>query len=91
MLMSCHQNAGQCHDRKTANSLFRNVAMLKYLGTTVTNQKCTHDGIKNIVNLGTVCCHSVQNLLSSHLPSKNVKIKICKTIIFPVVLYGCET
>jgi hypothetical protein len=23
--------------------------------------------------------------------SKNVKIRICKTIILPVVLYGCET
>jgi hypothetical protein len=33
----------------------------------------------------------VQNLLSSHLLSKNVKIKIYKTIILPVVLYGCET
>jgi hypothetical protein len=29
--------------------------------------------------------------LSSHLLSRNVKIKMCKTIILPVVLYGCET
>jgi hypothetical protein len=35
--------------------------------------------------------HSVQNLLSSRLLSKNLKIRICKTIILPVVLYGCET
>jgi hypothetical protein len=33
----------------------------------------------------------VQNLLSSSLLSKNVKIKIYRTIILPVVLYGCET
>jgi len=33
----------------------------------------------------------VQNLLSSKLPSKNLKIKIYRTIILPVVLYGCET
>jgi hypothetical protein len=32
-----------------------------------------------------------QNLLSSRLLSKNVKIRIYKTIILPVVLYGCET
>ena len=37
------------------------------------------------------CYHSVQNLLSSKLLSKNLKIKIYKTIILPVVLYGCET
>ena len=37
------------------------------------------------------CYHSVQNLLSSRLLSKNLKIKIYRTIILPVVLYGCET
>ena len=29
--------------------------------------------------------------MSSRLLSKNLKIKIYKTIILPVVLYGCET
>jgi len=33
----------------------------------------------------------VQNLSSSSLLSKNLEIKIHRTIIFPVVLYGCET
>jgi len=37
------------------------------------------------------CCHSVQNLLSSSLLSKNLKIEIYRTIILPVVVYGCET
>jgi hypothetical protein len=32
----------------------------------------------------------VQNLLSSNLVSKNTKIKIYRTVILPVVLYGCE-
>jgi hypothetical protein len=32
----------------------------------------------------------VQNLLPSRLLSKNLKIKIYRTIILPVVLYGCE-
>ena len=41
--------------------------------------------------LGNACYHSVQNLLSSRLLSKNLKIKIYRTIIFPVVFYGCET
>jgi hypothetical protein len=35
--------------------------------------------------------HSAQSLLSSCLLSRNVKVKIYKTIILPVVLYGCET
>jgi len=33
----------------------------------------------------------VQNLLSSRLLSKNLKIKVYRDIILPVVLYGCET
>jgi hypothetical protein len=41
--------------------------------------------------LGNARYHSVQNLLSSCLLSKNVKIRTYKTIILPVVLYGCET
>ena len=40
---------------------------------------------------GNACYHSVQNLLSSRLLSKNLKIKIYRTIILPVVLYECET
>jgi len=38
-----------------------------------------------------VCCHLVQNLLSFSLLSKNLKINIYRTIMLPVVLYGCET
>jgi len=40
---------------------------------------------------GNACYHSVQNILSSRWPSKNVKIKIYRTIILLLVLYGCET
>jgi hypothetical protein len=47
--------------------------------------------IKRNLNSSNACYHSVQNLLSSPLPSKNLKITIYKTIILPVVLYGCET
>jgi hypothetical protein len=34
---------------------------------------------------------SCKSLLSSRLLSKNVKVRIYKTIILPMVLYGCET
>jgi hypothetical protein len=47
--------------------------------------------IKRRMNSDDACYHSVQNFLSSRLLSKNVKIRIYKTIILPVVLYGCET
>jgi len=40
---------------------------------------------------GNACYHSVQNLLSSSLLSKNVQTKIYKTVILPVVLCGHKT
>ena len=47
--------------------------------------------IKRRLKLGNACYYSVQNLLPFRLLSKNLKIKIKRTIILPVVLYGCET
>jgi hypothetical protein len=41
--------------------------------------------------VGNSCYYSVKNLLSSRLLSKNLKIKVYRNIILPVVLYGCET
>jgi hypothetical protein len=67
------------------------VSQFYYLGTTVTEQNLIQEEIKKRLNSGNACYHSVQNLLSSRLLSKNLKIRIYKTIILPVVLYGRET
>jgi hypothetical protein len=67
------------------------VSQSKYLGTTVTNQNFIQEEIKRRLNFGNACYHSIENLLSSRLLSKNLKIRIHKTIILPVALYGCET
>jgi hypothetical protein len=64
------------------------MSQLKYLGTTVINQILIQEEIKSRLNSGNAC---YQNLLSSRLLSKNLKIRIYKTIILPVVLYGCKT
>ena len=56
----------------------------------MTDQNSIHEEIKCRIKVGDSCCYSVQTLLSSRLLSKNFKIKIYKTIIFPDVLYGCE-
>jgi hypothetical protein len=47
--------------------------------------------LKSRLRSENACYHSVQNLLSSRLLSKNLKIRMYRNIIFPVVLYGCET
>ena len=61
------------------------------MGTTLTNQNSISEENKSRLRLGNACYHSVQNILSSRLLSKNLKIKIYRTIILPVVLYGCKT
>ena len=63
----------------------------KYLGTTLTNQNSIAEEIKSRLRSGNACYYSVQNILSSRLLSKNLKNNIYRTIIWPVVLYGCET
>jgi len=86
MAMSQYQNAGKSHSIKTDNSSFERVEEFKYLGTNLTNQNSIQEKIKSRMKSGNACYHSVQNLLSFSLLSKNLKIKIYRTIILPVVL-----
>jgi hypothetical protein len=91
MLLSHPQNVGQNRDVKIANRSFENVSQFIHLGIAVTIQNLIQGEIKRRLNSGNACYHSVQNLLSSCLLPKNLKVGICKTIILTVVLYGCET
>jgi len=91
MVMSRDQNAERIQSVRIDNSTFERVEEFKYLGTTLTNQNYIAEEIKSRLRSGNACYHSVQNLLSSRLLSKNLKIKIHRTIILPVFLYGCET
>jgi hypothetical protein len=91
MLLSLYQNAWQNHYIKTANRSFEKMSLFRFLGMTITNQNLIQQEIKRRLNSGNACYHSVQNILSSRLLSKNIKITIYKTIILPTFLYGCET
>ena len=62
-----------------------------YLGVTVTNTNDIREEIKRRRNMGNACYYSLEKILSSHLLSKKLKVNTYKTIILPVVLYGCET
>jgi len=90
MTVSRDQNAGRIYRMKIDNNFTERVEEFKYLGTPLTNQNSIREEIKSSLKLGNACYYSVQNILSSRLLSKNLKIKIYRTIILPVVLYGCE-
>jgi len=61
------------------------------VGTNLTNQNSIVEKFKSRLRSGNACYHSVQNIMSSRLLSKNLIFKIYRTIILSVVLYGCET
>jgi len=91
MTVSRDQNTGRIHSMKIDNSSIERVEEFKHLGTTSTNQNSIQEEIKSRLKLGNACYYSVQNLLSFRLLVKILKIKIYRTIILPVVLYGFET
>jgi hypothetical protein len=91
MIMSRVQNVGRSQSVNIDNSSVRKMEEFKNLGTTLTNQNSIQEEIKNKLKLGNACYWSEQNLLSSSLLSRGLKIKIYRTIILPVVLYVCET
>ena len=76
MVMSGEQTAGLSHTMKGDNSSTERGEEFKYLGTTLTNQNSIQEEIKSRFKLVNACYHSVQNLLSSSLLFKNLKIKI---------------
>ena len=63
----------------------------KYWVAALPIQNSVQEEIRSRLKSGNACYYSVQNLLSSILLFKNLKFKIYRTIILPVVLYGCET
>ncbi|PSN42220.1 hypothetical protein C0J52_11257 [Blattella germanica] len=54
---------------------FEEVAEFKYLETLITN--------RNEIEFWNACYYTLQRLLSSQLLSKNIKLKIYKTVILP--------
>jgi hypothetical protein len=62
----------------------------KYLGKTLKTQNSSHEEMKCRLKSGNACCHSVQNLLSSSLLSKNIKIKIYRNVILPMLYMGLK-
>jgi len=57
------------------------------LGTNLMDEK----EMKSRLKSGNACYYLVQNVLSSRLLSKNLKITIYRTMLLPFFCIGCET
>ena len=88
MFMSRDKNAGGRRGIKIDNISFKTVKEFKYLGKTFTNQNSIQLEIRSKLKSGNPCYHSVQNLLFPSFLSKNIKIKMYRSIILPLVSYG---
>ena len=62
------------HNIKINNRSFEWAVQLKYLGTALLNRNSIHEEIKRRLKSGNARYHLVQNLVSSNLLSKNIKI-----------------
>jgi hypothetical protein len=80
LVISRDQNAGRIHS-----------GIVQCLGTNLKNQNYIEEEIKTKLKSSNAYCLSVQSLFFFSLLSKNIRIKIYRTIILPVVLYGCES
>jgi hypothetical protein len=76
MVMSRNDSAGQNGYIQIGKKFFETVEQIKYLGTTLTNKNFIHEEIKSRFKSGNVCYHSVQNLSSSFLLFRSVKIRM---------------
>jgi len=89
--MPRYQNVERIQNMKIDISTLERVEQFKYLGTTLTNHNSVEEEIKSRLKLGNACYCLVQNLVSSILLSRNIKIKKYRTIILLFVFYGCKT
>ena len=90
MFVYRNQNAGQSHSIKINNSSFERVEEFKFVGTTLTNQNSIQEENQSTLQSANACCHSVKYPLPSSLLFKPKKIKILRTVILSIVLYGYE-
>jgi hypothetical protein len=92
MIISRHSKPGQNKNIRIINESFEFVTKFKYLGTTIRNNNGIYDEIKNRLNSrnGRPAGFSPKSFVFPSHINKKLKIKICKTLIWPVVLRGCD-
>ena len=88
--MSRDMHAEKNRNMKLGNKSFEILEQFRYLGTTLTNQNSIQEEIKGKFKSGNARFHSVQNILSSSLSSKNVKNQDTQNCDFACFLCGCE-
>jgi hypothetical protein len=90
MLLPRHQNAGQNRDIENSKEIVWKCVTVEIFGNCSNKSKLGSGGNKRSLNSGNACCHSVQNLFSSRVLYKDIKIRIHKNIILPLGCLGVK-
>lgn len=70
---------------------FEAVPRFTYLGVVFSSSTDAAVAVQERIKIASRCYYAYEKLLKSKLLPKPVKIKIYKTLIRPVLTYGCET
>ncbi|CAG9830357.1 unnamed protein product [Diabrotica balteata] len=70
---------------------FKRVESFKYLGATITTDNDITEEIKGRIQAANRCMYSLHNTIKSKSLTRTSKIRVYKTVIRPVLMYGCET
>jgi hypothetical protein len=90
MIMSHHPISGQNQNIRISNESFEKVAKFKYLEMTLTNENDIHYEVNTRLNSGMLAIIQSKIFFSSCLISKNLKIKIYKTVILHLCCMGAK-
>ncbi|XP_063530751.1 uncharacterized protein LOC134741787 [Cydia strobilella] len=78
-------------DLHVGDTTYKGVAKFRYLGYTVTDTNTREEKIDIRIQNALRCSAALHKVLVSKLLSKNTKLRIYKTVIRPILMYGCET
>ena len=70
---------------------FEKVKEFKYLGTIINDKNILRAEIGNRIKMANKCFFGLKRQLRSNLINRKTKLKLYKTLILPVLLYGSET
>lgn len=91
MKMSTSEVRRKPDDLKIEDKNFKGVSQFRYLGEIVNNTGSIGAAIKDRIQSGNRAYFANQSLLKNKLISRKTKMKIYRTLIRPIITYGCET
>ena len=89
--MKCTRKEIQVDRLITGNIQIDQVKSFRYLGTTVNGNNTLEEEIRERIVKGNKAFYANRILFKSNLVSRNSELKLCWSVIRPVITYDCES